>query len=144
MIVLAYGLGFGLASLGDRALDRLGAARLFAPVLALVSLAYLAMIPAMAGAASLFAVAAAWGAANHFALNILVLRLAGACPEGRGAALALNSAVSYLGATLGAGAFGPLYAALGFEAIAAAATACAAGAALIAWGLPATRARAAT
>jgi hypothetical protein len=48
-----------LASLGDRALDRLGAARIFAPVLALVSLAYLAMIPAMAGAAVLFAVAAA-------------------------------------------------------------------------------------
>jgi predicted MFS family arabinose efflux permease len=140
MIVLAYGVGFGLASLGDRALDRLGAARVFAPMLALVSLAYLGMIPAMAGLPALLVVAAGWGAANHFALNILVLRLAGACPEGRGAALALNSAVSYLGATLGAGAFGPLYATLGFEAIAAGAAACAAGAALIAWGLPAARA----
>lgn len=70
-----------------------------------------------------------------------MLRLTEEVPDGRGAVLALNSAVSYLGALLGAGTFGPAYDALGFEAIALAAAACLAAAALIALRL-ATPARA--
>lgn len=132
LIVLAYGAGFGLAALGDRVVDRIGAARLHPWVLATVAAVYIAMMPAVAAFGPLLAVSAAWGLANHFGLNILVLRLAAAAPEGRGAVLALNSAVSYLGALLGAGLFGPIYEALGFNAIGTVAAGCSAVAALVA------------
>lgn len=132
LVVLAYGAGFGLASLGDRAVDRIGAKRLFPGVLAAAALVYAALVPATAAFATLLALAAAWGFANHFGLNILVLRLTAACPDRRGAVLALNSATSYAGAFLGAGLFGAVYERAGFTPLALAASACAGLAALIA------------
>jgi len=134
IIVLAYGAGFGVAAFGDRLIDRFGADRLFPRVLSGVALIYAAFLPAMATYSTLLALAAAWGFANHFGLNILVLRLSEASPNGRGAVLALNSAVTYLGASLGAGLFGLLYQHAGFPALATAASALSALAALVAHG----------
>jgi predicted MFS family arabinose efflux permease len=132
LIVLAYGAGFGLASLGDRAVDRIGAGRLFPAALAAVAAVYAALVPALGTFPTLLALAAAWGFSNHFGLNILVLRLTEACPDARGAVLALNSAVTYAGAFLGAGLFGVLYDGVGFPALAGTASACAGLAAAIA------------
>ncbi len=132
LIVLFYGAGFGLAGFGDRAVDRVGAGRVFPAALAAVAAVYAALVPAVATFGALLALSAAWGFANHFGLNILVLRLSATSPDGRGAVLGLNSAVSYAGAFLGAGLFGPLYTGVGFPAAAAAASACAGLAALIA------------
>ncbi len=130
-LVLAYGMGFGLATLGDRLVDRLGAARLFPVVLAVVALIDLILIPATASVAFLLG-AAAWGFANHFGLNILVLLLSRAGGERLGAVLSLNRAVTYAGTFLGAGGLGLVSEAWGYAPVASIASACCAVAALVA------------
>jgi predicted MFS family arabinose efflux permease len=130
-LVLAYGMGFGLATLGDRLVDRLGAARLFPVVLAVVALIDLILIPATASVAFLLG-AAAWGFANHFGLNILVLLLSRAGGERLGAVLSLNRAETYAGTFLGAGGLGLVSEAWGYAPVASIASACCAVAALVA------------
>ena len=73
-----------------------------------------------------------WGLANHFGLNALILLLARARPDRRGAVLGLNSAVTYLGTLLGTGAAGVLYPRAGFAALTLTAAALVAGAAVLA------------
>lgn len=122
LLVLAYGLGFGLASFGDRFVDRIGARRSFAPALGGIAAVYAALALAPASFVGLFGLAAAWGCANHYGLNILVLLLTRAALDRLGATLALNSAVSYAGALIGAGLFGPFYERFGFAFLAGAAS----------------------
>ncbi|HYE01495.1 MAG TPA: MFS transporter [Alphaproteobacteria bacterium] len=120
LAVLAYGIGFGVAGLGDGLVDRLGPRRVLPAALLAVAAVYAAM-PAVAAYPGLVALAAAWGFGNHFGLNILVLLLSSARPAARGAVLGLNAAVTYLGALLGAAGLGEVYARAGFAAVAAAA-----------------------
>lgn len=129
--VLAYGVGFGVAGVADGLVDRLGPRRLFPIPLASGALAYLLM-PLAGDLASALALCAAWGFANHFSLNILVLLLSGANPALRGSVLGVNGAVTYLGALLGAAGLGEVYARLGFAALSWSAAALALGAALVA------------
>ncbi|BBK41273.1 MFS transporter [Allostella vacuolata] len=134
ILVAAYGLGFAAAGLGDRWIDRLGARRLHPAVLLATAGIYALMVPAPAGIPAAAALAGAWGLANHFGLNILVLRLAAAAPQARGAVLGLNSAVTYLAVLLGVAGAGWVHPAIGFSGIAAAAALLSAMAAAIALG----------
>ncbi|MCB8820130.1 MFS transporter [Microvirga rosea] len=131
-IVLAYGAGFGFATFGDRFVDRFGAARLFPLVLTIVAATYVALIPGVADFRSVMVLAALWGFANHFGLNILVLQLSRSAPDARVAVLALNSAISYAGALVGAALFGLFYDRYGFSMVTGAAALCSGAAALIA------------
>lgn len=132
LVVLAYGVGFGLAGFGDRVVDRMGPQRLFPTTLAALALVYGLMIPAASSLLALAALAFCWGLANHFGLNIIVLLLGRANEARRGAVLALNSAVSYAGALVGAGLFGAVYEQGGFLPAAALAAGCLAGALAVA------------
>jgi len=132
LVILAYGIGFGLAGFGDRMVDRLGPPRLLPMTLGMLSLVYGLMIPAASSFAALGALAFCWGFANHFGLNIIVLLLGRASDARRGAVLALNSAVSYAGALVGAGLFGAVYERGGFLPTAALAASCLAGALAVA------------
>jgi predicted MFS family arabinose efflux permease len=132
LVVFAYGGGFGMATLADRTIDRIGAARLFPLVLACVAFIYVTMSPAVSTFVTVLLLAGAWGFANHFGLNILVLLLSRTAPEGRGAVLALNSSITYLGALLGAWLFGFIYEGVGFGMVTGAAAICTGIAALIA------------
>lgn len=114
MIVLSYGAGFGLAGVGDRLIDRFGARRLFPLILLSIAVVYLAMIPAVESFAGIMVIAFIWGLVNHFCVNILILLLSRADAGRRAAILGVNSAVTYLGAMVGAGLFGEVYAAAGF------------------------------
>lgn len=134
LFVLAYGLGFGLASLADGLVDRWGAARAFPSALLLVAAVYALMAPAARLEAAIIPLAALWGFANHVALNILLLLLSRVRPDRRGAVLGLNSAVTYLGALIGVGAAGIAYEAIGFAPLAGGA----AGALALAAGLAMT------
>ncbi len=114
LLVLAYGLGFGLASLGDGLVDRFGPRRIFPLAMLSVALLYAAMVPGAHGFAVIVAIGGLWGFCNHFALNILVLLLVQAKPEERGAVLGLNSAVTYLASLTGVALAGLVYDQAGF------------------------------
>ena len=132
LLVLAYGVGFGGASLGDRLIDRAGPGRVLPRALLAVAAVYALLAPATASFPTVVALAGLWGFANHFGLNALILLLSRARPDRRGAVLGLNSAVTYLGALLGTGAAGVLYPRAGFAALSFTAAGLVVGAALLA------------
>ncbi|MFO1058329.1 MAG: MFS transporter [Dongiaceae bacterium] len=117
LVVLAYGGGFGLASLGGGLVDRLGPRRVFPAVLLSAAAIYLALAATGGGLAPVAALTFLWGLANHFVLACLILLITQARPQARGAALGLNSAVTYLGALVGVSAAGAIYQAIGFAAL---------------------------
>jgi predicted MFS family arabinose efflux permease len=118
-ISLSYGLGFGVAVLGDALIDRLGPWRVAAPTFLL--LAGLMLLLAVAAGLSPWAVVALalpWGVVNHFGLNVLVSLLSSGEPAVRGAVLGLYSAVTYVAHFLAGAGLGLVYAGAGFAAVA--------------------------
>ncbi|MCV3205173.1 MFS transporter [Mesorhizobium sp. YC-39] len=118
---LAYGAGFGAAALLDGVIDRLGARRVMPFAYLLVALVYVAMALASTSFGLTLAMVAIWGLANHFGLNVLVMRLTALDPSRRGTIMGLNSSVTYLAVFVGTTGFGPLYTGFGFAACAIAA-----------------------
>ncbi|MEM8627982.1 MAG: MFS transporter, partial [Pseudomonadota bacterium] len=116
-IVLAYGAGFGLASLADGVLDRIGARRGLPIAMALTVGVHVALAPATAVITTAILAGGIWGLTNHYAINLIVLRLTEVGGARRGSVLALNSAVTYLGALVGPLAAGALYTGAGFWAV---------------------------
>ena len=126
VVILLYGIGFGLAAIGDGVVDRLGPARILPAALGFVAIAYATMPLTAVALAGAFAAAFTWGFANHFVLNVIVLRLSDLSGPMRGTVLGLNSAITYAGALVGALALGALYAGGGFVALALGGAGCAA------------------
>ena len=120
-IALVYGAGFGGAALLNGVVDRMGARRLM-PV-ALISIAGIYLVLAVAGDSMgvVLTLLFLLGLANHFVVNLLILRLTSIDPAQRGTIMGLNSAVTYLGVFGGTSSFGPIYAHHGFSAAACAA-----------------------
>lgn len=114
LAAVAYGLGFGAAALLDGVIDRLGARRVMPFAYLLVAAVYVAIALASGNFVVLMVAMAVWGLANHFGLNVLVMRLTALDPSRRGTIMGLNSAVTYLAVTIGTAGFGPLYTGLGF------------------------------
>ena len=124
LVVLVYGTGFGLAAFGDGLVDRLGPARVLPPALGFVALAYATMPLTVTALMGAFAAAFVWGFANHFVLNVVVLRLSEVGGDARGAVLGLNTAITYGGALVGPLALGAVYAGEGFASLALTAAGC--------------------
>ncbi|RWE42468.1 MAG: MFS transporter [Mesorhizobium sp.] len=118
LAALAYGAGFGTAALFDGIIDRLGARRVMPFAYLLVAMVYVAIGATSASYSLTLAMVAAWGLANHFGLNVLVMRLSALDPSRRGTIMGLNSAVTYLAVFVGTTGFGPLYSGFGFAACA--------------------------
>ncbi|ESW87538.1 MFS transporter [Mesorhizobium sp. C280B] len=116
LAALAYGAGFGAAALLDGVIDRLGARRVMPFAYLLVAVVYVVIAAASSSFHLTIAVIAVWGLANHFGLNVLVMRLSALDPARRGTIMGLNSAVTYLAVFVGTTAFGPLYSTFGFAA----------------------------
>lgn len=116
---LAYGIGFGTAALLDGVIDRLGARRVMPFAYLLVAVVYVAMAATSGSFGLTIAMVAVWGLANHFGLNVLVMRLSALDPSRRGTIMGLNSAVTYLAVFIGTTGFGPLYSSFGFATCAA-------------------------
>ncbi|TIS34391.1 MAG: MFS transporter [Mesorhizobium sp.] len=114
LAAIAYGLGFGAAALLDGVIDCLGARRVMPFAYLLVAAVYVAIASASGTFGLLMATIAVWGLANHFGLNVLVMRLTALDAARRGTIMGLNSAVTYFAVTVGTAGFGPLYTALGF------------------------------
>ncbi|MER8410988.1 MULTISPECIES: MFS transporter [unclassified Mesorhizobium] len=118
LAALAYGVGFGTAALLDGVIDRLGARRVMPFAYLLVAVVYVAMAAASGSFGLTLTMVAIWGLANHFGLNVLVMRLSALDPSRRGTIMGLNSAVTYLAVFVGTTSFGPLYSNFGFAACA--------------------------
>lgn len=116
LAALAYGAGFGTAALFDGIIDRLGARRVMPFAYLLVAIVYVAIAATSNSYGMMLAMVAAWGLANHFGLNMLVMRLSALDPSRRGTVMGLNSAVTYLAVFVGTTGFGPLYSDFGFAA----------------------------
>lgn len=116
LAALAYGAGFGTAALFDGIIDRLGARRVMPFAYLLVAIVYVAIAATSNSYGLTLAMVAAWGLANHFGLNVLVMRLSALDPSRRGTIMGLNSAVTYLAVFIGTTGFGPLYSDFGFAA----------------------------
>ncbi|MBZ9707303.1 MFS transporter [Mesorhizobium sp. ESP7-2] len=114
LAALAYGVGFGTAALFDGIIDRLGAGRVMPFAYLLVAMVYVAIAATSDSYGLTLAMVAAWGLANHFGLNVLVMRLSALDPSRRGTIMGLNSAVTYLAVFVGTTGFGPLYSGFGF------------------------------
>jgi DHA1 family inner membrane transport protein len=75
---------------------------------------YVAMALVSGNFTAILAVIFLWGLANHFGLNVLIMRLTAIDPLRRGTIMGLNSAVTYLAVFVGTTGFGPLYTEFGF------------------------------
>ena len=117
LAVLAYGAGFGLAGIVGGLVDRLGPARVFPAALALVAVVYGILPIAMASYPGALIAAFAWGLANHYGVNILVLLLSERQPSARGSILGLHSTVTYAAVFAGPLGAGFIYIGHGFAAI---------------------------
>ena len=118
VVILFYGIGFGLAAIGDGLVDRIGPARVLPLALGFVAVAYAIMPLTAVALIGAFVAAFVWGFANHFVLNVIVLRLSDLSGDARGSVLGLNSAITYAGALVGPLVLGALYADEGFGALA--------------------------
>lgn len=110
LIAVSYGLGFGGAVFLDRLIDRFGAGRLLPVIFLTVGGVYLLMGAASGSYPGMLAVVFFWGLANHFGLNVLIMRLTALDPARRGAVMGLNSGVTYLALFAGTIGFGAAYA----------------------------------
>lgn len=133
LAAMSYGLGFGAAALLDGIIDRIGARRVMPVAYLLVALVYVLLAWISGDFGALIAAMALWGLANHFGLNVLVMRLSALDPAQRGTIMGLNSAVTYLAVFVGTTAFGPIYSSFGFAASALAAAGLMLVAAAAAW-----------
>lgn len=114
LIAAAYGLGFGGAAFLDRLIDRFDAGRLLPLILFVVCGVYFVMAAASGSYVGMLALVFFWGLANHFGLNVLIMRLTALDPSRRGAIMGLNSGVTYLALFAGTIGMGQAYAWAGF------------------------------
>jgi predicted MFS family arabinose efflux permease len=89
-----------------------------APAYAVVAGVYLLLALLGQSYVAVVAIAAAWGIANHFGLNLIVSGLSSLDSARRGTILGLNSAVTYVAVSVGTLAFGPLYERVGLPGLA--------------------------
>lgn len=123
-VPLVYGIGFGMASLGDPWIDRFGARAVAPWVYGVLVVQYLALALGSVSAWALVALCLTWGMINHLGLNLIVGRLAGMDAGRRGAILGLNSGVTYLAMFLSTAGFGWVEEGWGFAACAVVASVC--------------------
>lgn len=114
LVAVSYGIGFGAAALLDRLIDRFGAGRLLPLIFLVVAGVYGVMAAASGSYIAILAVVFFWGLANHFGLNVLIMRLTALDPARRGAIMGLNSGVTYLALFAGTIGFGAIYGGVGF------------------------------
>ncbi len=132
LAALVYGAGFGAAALANPLVDRFGRRRVMPASFLFIAVVYGLLGLAGQAFGALLVLCFAWGLANHFGLNLIVAGLSDIRPDRRGSILGLNSAATYLAASTGALAFGPLYETYGFASLALTAALLTAGAAVLA------------
>jgi len=116
--VLAYGIGFGLASIADPIIDKFGVRRVSVYVFALLSLIYLSMYFTYPTAFIIYGICIGWGFFNHLGLSAIITLLGEIQTDIKGQLMGMNSVFTYVGGSIGTILFGIFYANYGFFLIA--------------------------
>lgn len=109
LLVMAYGIGFALASAGNPVIDQYGPKRSMRLVLLIISSIYASMYMLTNGLIPLILICAAWGGANHFGLNCILVILNTADLENKAAIMGIYTAITYFATMLATLLFGFLY-----------------------------------
>ena len=117
LLVMAYGTGFALASVGDPIIDRFGPRRIIRYVLLVIACLYLSMHLFLSGLLPLLVICSIWGFVNHFGLNCILVILNSADPENKGAIIGISTATTYFATMLATLVFGYLYTRFPFSAL---------------------------
>lgn len=116
IVVLSYGLGFGLASYVMGPVDRAGPGRVFAPILLAIAALYVVLAPATETLAGALVAAFVWGIVNHVGVNLIILLLSRRSEETAPLLMALHTTTTYLSIFLGPALMGLTYTGFGFGA----------------------------
>ncbi|MCG5480493.1 MAG: MFS transporter [Ensifer alkalisoli] len=116
-ISLAFGIGFAAATPATGLVDRIGPRRLLPAVMFVNASVYGLMGITSGDYSATLVMVILWGATTNISLNMIVLLLSQISSKEKGRILGLNSATTYLGATLGVTVAGILYESLGFRSL---------------------------
>lgn len=133
LVVLGYGAGFGAASFAMGAVDRFGPRQVLPAALLLLALLYLGLDAATQRFVTAVPAVFLWGAANHVAVNLIILLLSRRSTEARAVLMGWQTTVTYTAIFIGPIVLGTAYALFGFGAAAGLSAASALVAALLAW-----------
>lgn len=116
-IILAFGIGFAAGTPATWLVDKIGARRLLPAVLLMNAIVYGLMGIAARDYSATLVIVILWGAITNASLNMIVLLLSQISSTEKGRILGLNTATTYLGATIGVTVAGILCESLGFETV---------------------------
>ena len=108
-IILFYGIGFGIGSFMDRFIDRLGAGMALLSSLLAITGVYLLIPLDFVTGQFVYGIFLLWGLVNHFGLNCVIVLLGQAKTLNKGRVMGMNSAITYLGGSMGSAIFGMIY-----------------------------------
>ena len=117
LLVMSYGAGFALGSVGDPIIDRYGARRSIRLVLFSIAAMYASMFIMTSSLIPLIIVCLIWGFVNHFGLNCILVILNNADPDNKGAIMGIYTSITYIATLLATLIFGYLYSHYQFSAL---------------------------
>ena len=118
LVTLAYGIGYGLGVFGNSIIDRMGVDRTMPWFYVILAAVYAGLAIGAPWYGALIVASFLWGLFNHFGVNLIVTSLSAIDPTRVGALLGLNSAVTYLSASVGTLFFGYVYEQVNFTPVA--------------------------
>lgn len=116
--VLAYGIGFGIASFADPTVDKFGVRQVSAYIFGLLSLTYFSLSFTYSSPNTIYLICIGWGFLNHLGLSSIITLLGEIETEIKGQLMGMNSVFTYVGGSLGTTIFGYFYIKQGFFLIA--------------------------
>ena len=117
LLVMAYGTGFALASIGDPIIDKFGPKRSIGFVLLIISGIYASMFILTGSLITLVLVCFAWGFGNHLGLNCILVILNTADRDNKAALMGIYTTITYVATMLATLIFGFLYSQFEFNAL---------------------------
>lgn len=114
LITVFYGVGFAGAVFFDKFTRSLNRKKSLTVSLFLVSISYLLIYIFMSNVTLILFSLILLGLANHYTINLLIMRLTETSPENRGAIMGLYSSITNFSVFLGVSVFGQIYNYSGF------------------------------
>lgn len=119
--VLAYGIGFGVASFADPIIDKIGVRRASLYIFLLLLSVYLSLFTLNRSVHTMYVICLIWGFFNHLGLSAIITMIGELKTPIKGQLMGMNSVFTYVGGSLGTVLFGVIYENFNFPIVALAA-----------------------